>query len=324
MPVDISLGNRRARHTGVRRSRSRRAIASALLIAAFATAAACTPNVSGGQPAYPPMPTTGRYSTAQYSDAQLTTVANQTYGSAVDGTGATIPLMLDLYLPPGLTVDTPTVVTVHGGGYIGGSRSDMAGAARAYARRGFVVANIDYRVDPHAIDSPQQFLTAALHAVDDGMEAIRWIRAHADTYHVDVTRIGVVGSSAGGGVSLGLGAGDDPTPAGPLAAFSPKIAAAVSTGATLTPGIEAGLVSIEKSDAPALMFHYDQDSVTQFPADYSRQTCDLLVLAGSRCRWVQQYGRGHTVSLSADGPWWTSEIGPFLWSELRLATAAQP
>jgi acetyl esterase/lipase len=324
MPVDISLGNRRARHTAGGGGRSRRAIGSVLLIAAAATAAACTPNVSGGQPAYPSMPTSGRYSTAQYSDAQLTTVANQTYGTAVDSTGATIPLQLDLYLPPGLTVDTPTVVTVHGGGYIGGTRSEMAGAAKSYARRGFVVANIDYRVDPHAIDSPQQFLNAALKAVDDGMEAIRWIRAHADTYHVDVTRIGVVGSSAGGGVSLGLGAGDDPTPGGPLAAFSPKIAAAVSTGATLTPGIEAGLVSIEKTDAPALMFHYDQDSVTQFPADYSRQTCDLLVLAGSRCRWVQQYGRGHTVSLSADGPWWTSEIGPFLWSELRLATAAQP
>jgi acetyl esterase/lipase len=214
------------------------------------------------------------------------------------------------------------VVTVHGGGYISGARSDMAGTARSYARRGFVVANIDYRLDVRATDSPERFLAAAQDAVDDGMEAVRWLKSNAGTYHVDTSRIAVVGSSAGGGVALGVGAGTDPTPGGPLAAYSTAISAAVSTGATLTPGIDAGLISIERTDAPALMFHHDQDSVTQFPADYSRRTCDLLVLAGSRCRWVQQSGSGHTVPVSADGPFWVSEIGPFLWSELRLATAS--
>jgi acetyl esterase/lipase len=289
---------------------------------ALATSVACTPNVSGGQAAYPAMPGSGRFATAQFTDAQLSVVSNVAYGTAPDTSGATITLSLDLYLPPGRTAPTPTLVIAHGGGYIGGKRSEMASTARSYGRRGFVVANIDYRIDPHAIDSPQQFLAAAQRAVDDGMEAVRWLRAHADTYLVDTTRIGVIGSSAGGGIALGVGAANDPTPGGPLASYPTTVAAAVSTGATLTPGIDAGLVTIERTDAPALMFHYDQDSVTQFPADYSRRTCDLLVLAGSRCRWVQQYGTGHTVSLSADGPWWTNEIGPFLWAELRLATAS--
>ena len=305
-----------------RRGPSVRRVLLAGVVGLVAIASACTPNVSGGGKPYPAIPTSGRYATQQFGDAQLTTVAARPYGTAVDASGATVTLLLDLYLPPGLTAGTPTVVTVHGGGYISGARADMAGAARSYARRGFIVANIDYRIDPHAIDSPDKFLAAAQDAVDDGMEAVRWLKANAATYHVDVSRIAVVGSSAGGGVALGVGAATDPTPGGPLAAYSSEVAAAVSTGATLTPGIDAGLVSIEPSDAPALMFHYDQDSVTQFPADYSRRTCDLLVLAGSRCRWVQQYGRAHTVSLSADGPFWVSEIGPFLWSELRLATAS--
>ena len=37
-------------------------------------------------------------------------------------------------------------------------------------------------------------------------------------------------------VALGVGAANDPTSGGPLAAFSPSIAAAVSTGATLNCG----------------------------------------------------------------------------------------
>jgi len=97
---------------------------------------------------------------------------------------------------------------------------------------------------------------------------------------------------------------------------------AIVTGAGKRVGLEIARELLADGWAVVAHLHHDQDSVTQFPADYSRRTCDLLVLAGSRCRWVQQSGSGHTVPVSADGPFWVSEIGPFLWSELRLATAS--
>ena len=57
------------------------------------------------------------------------------------------------------------------------------------ARRGFVVAAIEYRLGGEAL------FPAAIH---DCHAAVRFLRAHADTYHVDPKRIGAVGGSAGG------------------------------------------------------------------------------------------------------------------------------
>lgn len=269
------------------------------------------------------MPDTGLYSSQQHTDAQLTTVTNQVYGTALNRDGTTATLRIDWYLPPaGGPTARPTVILVHGGGFVGGDKSSMAGTARTYARRGYVAASISYRVDPGADPDadPVRYLTAARNAIDDGMEAVRWVRSKAATYRVDPTRIAMVGTSAGGAIALGVGAADDPTPGGPLAAHSPKIQAAVATGAHLTPGIPAGLVTFEKADAPALMFHYDTDTVTGHTAAYAKQTCDGLKGVGATCTFVQQAGSGHTTSVSAGGTWWTSQIGTFLWTHLKLFT----
>jgi hypothetical protein len=40
--------------------------------------------------------------------------------------------------------------------------------------------------------------------------------------------------------------------------------------------------------------------------------------AGATCDFVLQPGSGHTTNLTPGGPWWTSEIGPFLWLHLGL------
>lgn len=275
-------------------------------------------------PAGEAMPASGRFVTQQYTDAQLTTVADQVYGTAENYAGATVSLKLDLYLPPaGGPAQRPVVVLIHGGGFTEGDKSQMAGTARGYARLGFVAVSLGYRLDPGANPSTDQarWLNAALDAIDDGMEAVRWLRSKAATYGIDPTRIGMVGSSAGGAIALGVGSADDPTPGGPLAAHSPKIRGAVSTGAHLTPGIDLGLITLQASDAPALMFHYATDTVTGNTAAYARKTCDGLVAAGSRCTFVQQSGSGHTVGLAASGSRWTDAIGPFLWDELDLEHA---
>ncbi len=264
------------------------------------------------------MPETGMYSSIQYTEAQLTTVANQTYGTATNYQNQTVSLGLDVYLPPDIGTPRPTIITVHGGGFVGGARTSMTGTAKGYARRGYAAVNISYRINPNAQSSEALYLQTALNAIDDGMEAVRWVKANAATYGFDTTRVAVVGSSAGGAIALGIGSADDPTPTGPLVAHSPKIAAAVSTGAHLTPGIDNGMVTFESTDAAALMFHYETDTVTNNTDEYAQRTCDGLVAAGVSCKMVVQAGSGHTVSVGAGSTYWQSEIGTFLWKNLRL------
>src|SRR6185312_4289232 len=111
-----------------------------------------------------------------------------------------------------------------------------------WVSRGYAVIAIDYRLDPRLNGPHTQLdqLVAATNAILDAQESVRWLKAHAAGYGIDPTRIASIGDSAGGAISLGLSAAPDTHPAGPYSAFSPTVAAAVSTGAYLTPGIEAG------------------------------------------------------------------------------------
>ena len=267
-----------------------------------------------------PFPASGRFSTPQYAATDIQAVPNLKYGTAPRLGGQQVDLFLDLYLPPDDGPGPrPVVVLVHGGGFVGGNRGDMAATARSYARLGFVAASISYRLEPGAdFSNPLTYFAAVRNAIDDGMESVRWLRSQAAVYDLDTTRIAMLGSSAGGAVALGTGMLDDPTPGGPLGAHSPRIGAAVSTGAMLTPGIEAGLVTAEATDAPSLLFHYEVDTVTAYTDEDAAAHCDALVAVGVRCRLEISAGAGHTVGLGASGARWTQVIGVFLWNQLRL------
>jgi acetyl esterase/lipase len=121
-------------------------------------------------------------------------------------------LLLDLYRPAARSrTRRPVVVLVHGGGFRGGSRTQpqLVRLAGGLARRGIVVASIDYRLQPQgpvpsrrvrtltaaAPDLP--VFTAMVAAVDDTLTALDWLQAHARRIGVDARRIGLVGGSAG-------------------------------------------------------------------------------------------------------------------------------
>ena len=99
------------------------------------------------------------------------------------------------------------------------------------------------------------------------------------------------------------------------------MAATISTGAFLTPGL--GTITLDNREAPALMFQYQYDTATHVTAAYAFETCDAVRAAGNACYEVDLAGTGHTTWLVPGGPWWTNELGPFVWGELHLATAAQ-
>ena len=271
----------------------------------------------------PTVPSSGLYVTPQYPLGSGTTTDGIQYGSAVDVTGATVPLLLDLYLPPA-TAPTPhpAIVVIHGGAFVGGSRSDYAGVAAQWVARGFAVIAIDYRLDPN-LNGPHteaDQLTAAADAIADGQESVRWLRAHAATYGIDSTRIAAAGDSAGGAIALGLAAAPDSHPStSPYASYSASVAAAVSTGAYLTPGLEAGVLTLTGHEAPILMFHYETD-VASAPGPYAYETCTDYHQAGDTCDYVSEAGEGHTTDVSPGGQWWNDPIGPFIYQHLSLGT----
>lgn len=99
------------------------------------------------------------------------------------------PLLLDLHVPDG-PGPFPAAILVHGGGFDGGTRAtNMAPTFQPLADAGFAWFSIDYRMGP-------EFKLAQ--AREDVAAAIRWVKANARTYKVDVSKIVLSGESAGG------------------------------------------------------------------------------------------------------------------------------
>ena len=82
----------------------------------------------------------------------------------------------------------PVVVFWYGGGWVKGTRDAYAFAARAYASQGFVVVVPDYRKVP-SVRFPA--------FVQDGAEALKWVRDHIADYGGDPNRVALAGHSAG-------------------------------------------------------------------------------------------------------------------------------
>jgi acetyl esterase/lipase len=90
----------------------------------------------------------------------------------------------------------PAIVCIHAGGWIGGKRQQMRGTLSGLARSGYVAISPDYRLAPRDLFPAQ---------IEDCKAAIRWLRAHAEQYHVQPARIGAFGVSAGGHLACLLG-----------------------------------------------------------------------------------------------------------------------
>ena len=97
-------------------------------------------------------------------------------------------LLLNIYRPNNKE-RYPALVLVHGGGWSSGSLTLEIPMAQAIASKGYVTIPIEYRLSPEA-NYPA--------AIYDLKTAIRWIRANADKYGIDITKIAISGTSAGG------------------------------------------------------------------------------------------------------------------------------
>jgi acetyl esterase/lipase len=101
----------------------------------------------------------------------------------------TIPL--DIYVPKS-EGPFPAILLIHGGGWKARQVESDKPLAERLALRGYVVAQVAYRLSNEA-----QY-PGALH---DCKAAIRYLRAKAKDFKIDPTRIGCAGGSAGGHLS---------------------------------------------------------------------------------------------------------------------------
>lgn len=111
-----------------------------------------------------------------------------------DGPGAP-HRKLDVYRPTGRGEGLPVVLYVHGGGFRILSKETHWVMALAFARRGFVVFNIDYRL------APRHPFPAAL---EDCCAAYAWVAANAARYGGDPSRVVLAGESAGANLVTAL------------------------------------------------------------------------------------------------------------------------
>jgi predicted esterase len=226
----------------VRRSLPSTALA-VVAVAGAVTLASCTPTV--------------RYTDEVFPN---TTKATATYATADDlTTGDPVALKLDVFQPAGDTLTArPLIVWIHGGGFKAGSKEALGKVAAAYARRGYVTASIDYRLDPglrcqelqdgkirpgEVAAETARCRTAIEAAQADALSAIRWLRSKASTYRIDTTRVAVGGGSAGAVTAINVGQRANPDH-GPVPAADHVDAVLAMSGCQYDPP------SIDANDAP--------------------------------------------------------------------------
>jgi acetyl esterase/lipase len=109
----------------------------------------------------------------------------------IDNGSSRSHLMMDILQPDPGAQDrpTPVIVFVSGNGWRSIDRSRHIPSLAQFARAGYLVASIDYRISGEAV-----FPTALL----DVKTAVRFLRANAKAYNLDPGRIGMWGNSAGG------------------------------------------------------------------------------------------------------------------------------
>lgn len=95
---------------------------------------------------------------------------------------------LDIYRPLAHPGPQPIVLYVHGGGFRALSKDTHWIMALAFARAGYLVFNISYRLAPrHPFPAP----------LADTCAAYEWVVENAAAYGGDITRLAVAGESAG-------------------------------------------------------------------------------------------------------------------------------
>ena len=182
----------------------RAAPASAATTAANLTACPTSPPPSGGPPpggggiayAKTVAPANNRTSILvkpegpqiRCGQTRLTTYSNVVYSTPTTA-GKRVKLVMDIQVPK-TAGRKPLVVFLPGGGFVVADPSGNLDQRTYVAEQGYVVASVQYRTIPDGATYKD--------GLADVKSAIRYLRAHAARYDVNVGKVAVWGQSAGG------------------------------------------------------------------------------------------------------------------------------
>lgn len=210
-------------------------------------------------------------------------------------------LKLHIFEPAGLKPNDkrPCFLTIHGGGWTGGTPRRQYPFAAHYAKLGWVGISIEYRL--HSSKTG----VAVSDCVKDARSAARYVRAHAAELGIDPQKIVINGGSAGGHLAAstalcdGLDAeGEDAkisTVPNALVLFFPVIDTSKEGYGNAKCGERwqelSPLHRVKAGVPPTLIFHGTGDTVTPFKGAKAFQ--DAMRKAGNRCELVINEGGAH-------------------------------
>ncbi|MHB0803680.1 alpha/beta hydrolase [Bacillus thuringiensis] len=99
---------------------------------------------------------------------------------------------LDIIYPKNHSEKTPIIFWVHGGGFVGGDKSNTTEYVRDLAAHGYIVVNINYALAPK-----RKYPTPVLQLG----EAYEYIKKHTKKYDIHLNRVYFAGDSAGAQIS---------------------------------------------------------------------------------------------------------------------------
>lgn len=97
---------------------------------------------------------------------------------------------LDIYSPKVQNgKKMPVIIYVHGGGWSGGTKSNVDNKPAFFVNKGYVFVSVEHRFSPNV-----QYEQMAA----DISTAVKWVYNHAAEYQIDPNRINLMGHSSGG------------------------------------------------------------------------------------------------------------------------------
>lgn len=227
-----------------------------------------------------------RYSEEAYFDsAQITVLNNIQYGTSINYfSSQPVDLLMDVYYPNTSTDEMdnrPFILNIHGGGFAGGDKSDLTYESLEFAKRGFVVANINYRVGWNC-DNVICFncygtnLQKAVYCgVQDARAALRFAFDQKEEWGIDEDWMLVSGESAGSITGLlttiwDQSEADAQVPAG----FSSEVGSLDDSGNTLPGGYQVKACIDQCGAVPSLS---DLDDNTNLPIISFHDSWDCVV-----------------------------------------------
>lgn len=122
--------------------------------------------------------------------------------------GSSNDLTLDVYRAAG-SEPHPSLIVIHGGSWKSGCKGQISKFSERFRDSGFTVFSIAYRTDckkrkpPATLDDPTYCKGVGQpYETDDVATAVAWVRANAQNYGGDPTRVATFGDSSAGNVAF--------------------------------------------------------------------------------------------------------------------------